>query len=314
MSKRHQSSRRKTYGRRQHEVRERHDRGQHTEGFEFELGEWGTAAPGRSARRSSIRAARASASRSATERWPSTRAPAHARSRCRAGRASPSARRSTRRRVRGAVRAGRGPNRLGIVLGGHRRRVHARVLLARPAGPRVRDRATTSAGCELDRQRLDDRGCRAPVRPEPARSRAGHPQAGHRRRPRPAGRAARPAGPTRRSSDRCWAGPIRAAACSSCSASSCVGVARARRPARATGRSSTASGWPSQAAGPDDRHASTSPSKRGDIYDRTGTVVLATTVQRERLVAAPTQLTPEQRKATVATLTADPRPRRRPPR
>ena len=41
MSKRHQSSRRKTYGRRQHEVRERHDRGQQPEGFELELGEWG---------------------------------------------------------------------------------------------------------------------------------------------------------------------------------------------------------------------------------------------------------------------------------
>src|SRR6478609_5366176 len=45
------------------------------------------------------------------------------------------------------------------------------------------------------------------------------------------------------------------------------------------------------------------PSKRGDIFDRTGTVVLATTVQRERLVAAPSQLTPDQRKTTVATLT-----------
>jgi len=45
------------------------------------------------------------------------------------------------------------------------------------------------------------------------------------------------------------------------------------------------------------------PSKRGDIFDRTGTIVLATTVQRERLVAAPSQLTPEQRKTTVATLT-----------
>ena len=44
------------------------------------------------------------------------------------------------------------------------------------------------------------------------------------------------------------------------------------------------------------------PSKRGDIYDRTGTVVLATTVQRERLVAAPDQLTVEQRRTTVATL------------
>jgi hypothetical protein len=43
MSKRHQASRRKTYGRRQHEVRERHDRGQPTDGFEFELGDWGTA-------------------------------------------------------------------------------------------------------------------------------------------------------------------------------------------------------------------------------------------------------------------------------
>jgi cell division protein FtsI/penicillin-binding protein 2 len=42
-----------------------------------------------------------------------------------------------------------------------------------------------------------------------------------------------------------------------------------------------------------------SPSKRGDIYDRTGTVVLATTVQRERLVAAPDQLTPDRRRTTV---------------
>jgi hypothetical protein len=43
MSKRHQASRRKTYGRRQHEVRERNDRSQHTEGFEFELNKWGAA-------------------------------------------------------------------------------------------------------------------------------------------------------------------------------------------------------------------------------------------------------------------------------
>ena len=46
MSKRHQSSRRKTYGRRQHEVRERHDRGQQVEGFEFELGAWGPVVQG----------------------------------------------------------------------------------------------------------------------------------------------------------------------------------------------------------------------------------------------------------------------------
>ena len=44
-------------------------------------------------------------------------------------------------------------------------------------------------------------------------------------------------------------------------------------------------------------------SKRGDVYDRTGTVILATTVQRERLVAAPDQLTPDRRRTTVAELT-----------
>ncbi|MEO8438256.1 MAG: penicillin-binding protein 2, partial [Chloroflexota bacterium] len=40
----------------------------------------------------------------------------------------------------------------------------------------------------------------------------------------------------------------------------------------------------------------------GDIYDRTGTVVLATTVQRERLVAALDQLTPDRRRSTVIEL------------
>jgi cell division protein FtsI/penicillin-binding protein 2 len=44
------------------------------------------------------------------------------------------------------------------------------------------------------------------------------------------------------------------------------------------------------------------PSQRGDVYDRTGTVILATTVQRERLVAAPDQLSPDQRRATAAEL------------
>jgi len=43
-------------------------------------------------------------------------------------------------------------------------------------------------------------------------------------------------------------------------------------------------------------------SKRGDIFDRTGTVLLATTVQRERLVAAPSLLTPDDRRATVTRL------------
>lgn len=41
MSKHHQSSRRKTYGRRQHEVRERSDRQQQHEGFDLELNVWG---------------------------------------------------------------------------------------------------------------------------------------------------------------------------------------------------------------------------------------------------------------------------------
>ena len=45
MSKRHQSSRRKSYGRRLHEVRERHDRAPHHEDFELELDAWGPGAP-----------------------------------------------------------------------------------------------------------------------------------------------------------------------------------------------------------------------------------------------------------------------------
>ena len=45
MSKHHQSSRRKSYGRRQHEVRERHDRHHQPEGFEVEYGETTNAVP-----------------------------------------------------------------------------------------------------------------------------------------------------------------------------------------------------------------------------------------------------------------------------
>jgi cell division protein FtsI/penicillin-binding protein 2 len=44
------------------------------------------------------------------------------------------------------------------------------------------------------------------------------------------------------------------------------------------------------------------PSQRGDVYDRSGTVILATTVQRERLVVAPYLLSPDERRATVAEL------------
>ncbi len=44
------------------------------------------------------------------------------------------------------------------------------------------------------------------------------------------------------------------------------------------------------------------PSRRGDIYDRTGTVLLATTVDRDRLAAAADQMTPDQRRSTAAVL------------
>jgi len=45
------------------------------------------------------------------------------------------------------------------------------------------------------------------------------------------------------------------------------------------------------------------PSSRGDIFDRSGTIVLAATVTRERLIASGQQLTPDQRAALVALLT-----------
>ena len=43
MSRRHQSSRRKAYGRRQHEVRERHDRQPSNEAFDLDVDAWGSA-------------------------------------------------------------------------------------------------------------------------------------------------------------------------------------------------------------------------------------------------------------------------------
>ncbi len=44
------------------------------------------------------------------------------------------------------------------------------------------------------------------------------------------------------------------------------------------------------------------PPKRGAIYDRTGTVVLATSVERDRLAANPVKLTPERRAEVAARL------------
>ena len=45
MSKRHQNSRRKAYGRRQHEVRERHERTHHADASAVDFEAWGSAAP-----------------------------------------------------------------------------------------------------------------------------------------------------------------------------------------------------------------------------------------------------------------------------
>src|ERR671921_1866293 len=39
----------------------------------------------------------------------------------------------------------------------------------------------------------------------------------------------------------------------------------------------------------------TTPSRRGDVYDRTGGVVLATTIARARLVATPSEMSPTRR-------------------
>src|SRR6187402_2951493 len=44
------------------------------------------------------------------------------------------------------------------------------------------------------------------------------------------------------------------------------------------------------------------PAKRGSIYDRSGTVVLATSVQRDRLAANPKLLAPERRAQVASAL------------
>jgi cell division protein FtsI/penicillin-binding protein 2 len=46
----------------------------------------------------------------------------------------------------------------------------------------------------------------------------------------------------------------------------------------------------------------TSPSRRGDIYDRSGVVVLATTIERERLIGTPADITPQRRAEVAAAL------------
>jgi len=45
-----------------------------------------------------------------------------------------------------------------------------------------------------------------------------------------------------------------------------------------------------------------SPSRRGDIFDRSGVVVLATTIDRERLVGTPSEITPARRAEVAAAI------------
>ena len=117
MSKRHQSSRRKAYGRRQHEVRERAERRADQPDVECELDDLGDASTARRPTRSSFLDPRVAAPplRVRRLRWPSTRAPARAPSRCRRRPdapmrpARPSRRRAAAPAAAPAVRARRGP-------------------------------------------------------------------------------------------------------------------------------------------------------------------------------------------------------------
>ena len=260
---------------------------------------------------SSTRAARASASRSATDDGRLRgRPPTHDRAAAPAARRRAPDARAPPRPWRRPRRSSDEPPRASSS-GPSRSRSCSRSSRS-PSRSACRPPGSTSAGSELDRQRLDDRA--AELRSdlnrlgrEPAiRKQAIDAGLGQLSEPlvlhAPIGDRATDAGPNRFAPPAPV--PARRLRASRRSPSS---------PAWPTGRSSTASGWPRR-RWPRRRVTLDTPSKRGDIFDRTGTVVLATTVQRERLVAAPDQLTPEQRKTTVATLAADPRPRRRPPR
>ena len=194
MSKRHQSSRRKTYGRRQHEVRERQDRSQHTRGLRIRARRVGRPQPRPIRSPSSTRAVRASASRSATDRWPSTRALARARSRCRAVPASADAPRlgaATRSVPRSAPAVG--PTASASCSARSSSRSCSRSSRS-PSRSACRRRPTTSGASSSSARASMPRAADVRSDLEPTRPRAGHPQAGDRRRPRPAVRTARPAG------------------------------------------------------------------------------------------------------------------------
>ena len=131
-----------------------------------------------------------------------------------AGAGARARRRVRRRRPRRAARDRAG---LGALLGGDRRRVHARVLLA---GPDVRVAATSYDidRLQFERERLDAR--RQELRSDLNRlgPRAGDPQAWRSTRASASSASRSSSRPAdARSTDRCSVGPIPAAACSSCS-------------------------------------------------------------------------------------------------
>ena len=311
MSKRHHASRRKSYGRRQHEVRERHDRGQQREGFEFELGDWGIDAPRPIRSPSSIRARPRLRFGSATDvavyqgARPRTIAPAARRPRDRRG---PDASGAGASAARSAPAAGRTAS--GLVLGAHRRRVRARLPLARPevrvVGDGLRHRPARARARPARRTRP-----RPPLRPEPARPRAGR-SASWRSTPASAS-SPRPSScrPARRSSDAMLGRTDSRRRLLVLLVVFVVGSLAPRRAGSAY--------WQVVAARPARReaHRPRSPSgprpraSAATIYDRSGTVVLATTVPRDRLVAASGQLTPDKRQRDGRRADPDPRPRRR---
>ena len=189
MSKRHQSSRRKSYGRRQHEVRERHDRASITPRRPTSNSSDGGRRRRPTRSHSSIRARRDCASRSATEMAVYR---GHARATIalpggpraspdRAGAALP--RRRARGRGPGATRPV-GGSRSSSAASSWRSCSRSSRSPSRSACPR---RATTSAGS----RRSAIRSTPAPgtaVGPQPARPRARRPQARPRRRAGPARR------------------------------------------------------------------------------------------------------------------------------
>ena len=296
MSKRHQNNRRKTYGRRQHELHERRQRDHVPAEAEAGLDDLGPPASP-TASRSSTRARRACTTPWATDdgRLPGC-APAHHRP------AAPPPRRARRRRPcraaasRAAVRARRGPSRISILL--------AAIVVAFAGAffSLSQDIRVSATGYELDRlateqQRLEaqaedlrnelNRLGKAPAIRKQAIDAGLGPAPRARDHPGPLGGAASMLGRTD-SRTRALLAPPRLRG----------GGGEPRRAPRVL------AGRPARRAGGDGRQAVVDalrdPVERGSIYDRTGTVVLATSVSRDRLAANPKLLTPERRAEVAA--------------